>query len=174
MKPALILPVLQRPQDLKLAIVTEDCLPRTRNLLEKTLHSADFSFRFAIIGESHRVRVSYRDTFLMEEMLACVELDVKNCHHHHPFTDLQSHHFTEKNYSIQVNLSPDSALWNTQQNEIHFVFPAINGATALTKIQWQQSAPEITWRTCHTYYHGQELTCVYSHSQYKFSPEEFS
>lgn len=161
----------QRPQDLKLAIVTEDKLPSTINLVEKSQIIDDWSIRFSIIGESHRVRIDYQGQFMMEEMLACITVPSENCQHYHGFDDLQAHDFEQAVYHVCVSMQRNRNPWQEAQNEISYSFPEINGIQALTKIQWHYTHSSVSWRTLHTYTDAGDILCVYSDSNYTFQAE---
>lgn len=163
--------VNQRPQDLKLAIVTTDNLPATKNLLEQNLFIDDWSIRFAIIGESHRVRIDYQGQFIMEEMLACITVPSMDCQHYHGFDDLQTHDFEQSAYHVSVSMQKDMTIWQDIENQISYRFPEIDGIQALTKIQWHYTGKSISWRTLHTYTESGNILCVYSDSNYTFQAE---
>lgn len=165
-------PIVQRPQDLILAVVINDVLPDSQILVQKMWFYDDWQIRFAIIGESHRVSLTYQGQFVMEEMLACADISLQTCQHHYQLSDLRPHHYQRKNYTVAINVSDTIALWQTQDNEIQFVFPAINGKESLTKLQWQATQTSIQWRSLHSYICDGELVCVYSQSQYDFQVEE--
>ncbi len=163
-----LIPVNQRPQDLKLAIVTTDSLPQTLNLLEHDERAANWHIRLAIIGESHRVRIACGEQFIMEEMLACVDVPSLICSHHQAFDDLQPHHFSQADYRVSIQFSHDASLWQSQEKELIYTFPEIDGVQAVTKIQWHNSENSFTWRTLHSYQNSSELLYVYSESTYIF------
>ena len=196
-----IKPIVQRPQDLILACVSDDCLPETQILAQNIWQYQDWQIRFAIIGESHRVRLSYQGKFIMEEMLACADIPLQTCQHHHQLADLQPHQYQHANYSVNIDINDNPTLWQEKdeatlvghhstskimrsqkpvskreshliKKEIKFIFPPINGKEALTRLQWQATKTAIHWRSLHTYICDGKLLCVYSQSQYDFQAEE--
>lgn len=170
MKP--LTPIVQRPQDLILALVTDDSLPASQILAERIVQKDDWRIRFAIIGESHRVKVEHQGRFIMEEMLACTDISTQTCRHHHQFSDLQAHHHQGKNYSVAIEMCAQADLWNKQSDELVFNFPKINGIEPVTKLQWQVLETSIQWRSLHTYIHAGALLCIYSQSKFALQAEE--
>lgn len=165
-------PIIQRPQDLTLAVVSDDILPASQILMQKIWTHNDWQITFAIIGESHRVRLEHRDKFVMEEMLACVDIPVQSSLHQHQFSDLKAYHHQQKHYDVRIHMTENTKLWQTQTNEIMFNFPSINGREAVTKLQWQSLETSIQWRTLHTYVCDGALLCVYSQSEFTLQAEE--
>ncbi|GAB5490913.1 MAG: hypothetical protein Phog2KO_11280 [Phototrophicaceae bacterium] len=165
-------PIVQRPQDLILAYVVSDILPETQILVQHIWHYQDWQARFAIIGESHRVSLSYQGNFIMEEMLACIVIPLDSCQYYHPLSDLRPHYYQQNDYSVQLDINNPVDKWQKSEQEISFTFPAINGKEALTKLQWQATQTSIQWHSLHTYTNEGELLCVYSKSHYNFQLEE--
>lgn len=170
MKP--LTPIVQRPQDLILAVVTDDSLPPSHILVERIWQKNDWRITFAIIGESHRIKVEHQGNFVMEEMLACADIPLETCQHHHEFSDLQAHDHQQANYTIAIEMCEQADLWQAQADDLIFNFPAINGIEAVTRLQWQVLDTSIQWRSLHTYINDGALLCIYSQSEFVLQAEE--
>src|SRR5688572_32359254 len=88
----------QKAQDLVLAIVENDALPTMRVLVSESVQIAAWRFDFAIIGESHYVRISHEGQLVMREILACMALKAEDCKLYQPFSDLAPFAYQEGAY----------------------------------------------------------------------------
>lgn len=168
MKPKLIA-INQRPQDLILAVTNQDNLPDTQVLQQASWQVADYSVTFVIIGESHRVKIEQHGQFIMEEMLACVDVPTDDAIYQHSFQNLQHHEHRQRNYSVVVNIDTHKTEWQSTEQEIVYFFPQINSIQPVTRIQWQATKTAIQWRTLHTYIDNQDITNIYTQSHFSFS-----
>lgn len=165
-------PILQRPQDLILAITVDDTLPLTQIL--KTAHWQSESYRveFSIIGESHRVRISHNSAFILEEMLACIDVAEADCTHYQALTELAPHSHQHERYQVDISVADTLNHWQPSDQEIVYTFPRINTIDPVTKIQWYTANHTLHWRTLHTYAQQESLIAIYTHSHYQLHPEE--
>ncbi|MGJ3237930.1 MAG: DUF2617 family protein [Anaerolineae bacterium] len=164
-------PIIQHPHDLMLVVTEHDNLPATQTLCEHLWQAGDWAVRFIIIGESHRVDISYKGHCQLQEMLACVQLPVGTYAHHHPFKDVNIHRHQQGAYQVRVTMHDDLSVWQAQDDELVYYFPPIDGFVPVTRIQWQIIQGGIAWRTLHTYYNDKRITCVYSDSRYTFAQD---
>lgn len=167
-----LIPVIQRPHDLVLAVVYNDSLPTTQILRQTFWQFDDWQVNFAIIGESHRICVRKNGAFMLEEMLACIDVPVANCEHHQSFTALQAHQYTGNAYSVRVDVQRGEVNWQTSEHEIAYYFPYVDGIQPITRIQWNHAEKSLQWRTLHTYIDKSEVISIHSQSAYQFIAEE--
>jgi len=158
----------QKPTDLVLAILCTDAQLPLTVLDQSTLHHAQFSFTFQIIGESHAVRISHHETLILQEILACVAINPKLTTHHHPFGDLAPHEHTISNYhtAIAFTTHPIPLLSNPS---LEVRFPAIHNQQPITQIAWEISENSIRWKTLHLYPSEHHIISVKSVSSYQLA-----
>lgn len=164
----ILIPIFQRAQDLRLAVVTQDVLPTTKTMQEANLTFSEWQVNFAIIGESHRIQIRHNGAFFLEEMLACIDIAADSCWHYHDFADLEEHAYREGQYRIQTYFSeviPDKI--ETRQG-IEYQFPKVHDIYPITRIEWQLSETILRWWTLHTYAEAKKITCVHTQSEFYF------
>lgn len=158
----------QHPQDLTLAIAHANRLPTSRALAHATWQRNSWQLDFTIIGESHHVRLLHNGQFIMDELLACVQITVA-CTHQHAFSDLRAHHYQGDGYRIRVWFEAAEPQWQPSAHELVYHFPPIDGRAALTRLQWQWTNRQMLWRSLHTYILDQQIICAYSQSHLQLS-----
>jgi Protein of unknown function DUF2617 len=163
-----VIPIIQGAKDLRLAIVTEDVLPMLRVLQEASLHYQDFWVHFAIIGESHRIRIQRGSDFILEEMLACVEIAPRSCWHYHDFTDLAAHCFQQPQYTMNTYFSSELAPKRPSVASIEYTFPAIHNFDPITRIEWKREGNILRWWTLHSYAETEKFIAVHTQSEFHF------
>jgi len=154
----------QRPEDLVLAILNKQQTLPLKNLVQRQVDFGPYTIEFHIIGESHRIRVMQRGQFVLEEILACVQLSKSICRHRHAFINGAAHRYHALNYDVQVSFTtqPEWQHPGVDSAYIAYAFPAINDFVPLTRIQWQQNEAYIRWWTLHTYHYHATTTYVHS------------
>jgi hypothetical protein len=160
--------VLQRPQDLVLAVLTHNTLPKMTYLQQATHSIGAWSFEFAIVGESHHVRVTYDGACIMNEILACVQFVDEQCTHFHAFRTLDAHDFESRNYRVEVSFEVRSPWQNPHPpyHQIQYQFPTTQGQMPITRIQWQQHENALNWWTLHTYAEKDKTTHIHTQSSF--------
>lgn len=156
--------VEQVPHKLMFGLLREETQLPITIYQQKTLHVGDFQFCFAIIGESHSVRIKRHDTFLQEEILACLNLTAG--WHVHACHDLQNHQLRAENYHVQITF------------QRHLPYPPQTGETSLllefptqhphqtrplTHIAWNVQHDAIQWQTIHSYPNVDTVVHTLSH-----------
>jgi hypothetical protein len=158
--------VIQHPTDLILAIMPDDSLP-SMIVVKQTEHRIeDWIFQFAIIGASHHIRVSYRDTSILNEILACVDVAESACQHFQSFAVDTTHRYQSDQYQVQVEFGeqPSWEIPTEFEDSLEFTFPQTFTQHPLTRIQWQQRGNTIHWWTLHTYAEAQRMINVHTTS----------
>src|SRR5687768_584771 len=127
----------QKAQDLVLAVVENDALPSMRVLLSESLQLAAWRFDFAIIGESHYVRISHEGRLVMREILACLPLKAEDCKLYQPFGNLEPFAYQESAYQVAVAFESRVPVWTQEEQCLSYQFPVTHGKVPETRIQWQ-------------------------------------
>ena len=158
--------VQQKPTDLILANVIQ--LPSSITVLkQQSVSIGVWSLVFQIIGESHIVSVTHKQKTLFHEMLACINVNRDHCHHHHPFSQLQTHTYTRDSYQVSVEFS-ETPSWHiplqSDTDYIEVIFPNICGQTPITRILWQFIDNTLSWWTLHVYPERDITTFVHTKS----------
>ena len=164
-------PFYQRPNDLEFAVLSGELPVRLTILAQKTLASGDWQFLFHIIGESHFVTIRHKGKSVLHEVLACMQVPVAKCNHHHRFPGLHPHHYTGKQYTASVmfesNAAPKTRFPN-RKIDLELAFPAIFGQTPVTQIGWEKTRDTLTWWTTHLYPEQSGLITVQTFSKFKY------
>ena len=158
--------VIQRPQDLVLAILPDGELPAMTVLQQSELYFGDWHFQFSIIGESHHIRVEHAGEAVLNEVLACVSVAQTDCVHYQSFADLAAHDYESGQYQVQVE-SGHEPRWRIPKhdiNQIAYTFPTTFGQQPVTRIQWRRSQNTVHWWTLHTYAEATKTTFVHTAS----------
>lgn len=165
--------ILQRPQDLQLAVLLDDSLSDLMILRSAQVTCGAWHFEFAIIGESHFVLVLHRGEFFMQEVLACVDLPPAARGHVHALDQHFQHHYQHERYHVQVDASytPDDVPAG-YDGLLEYAFPQTYGITPITRIVWWQTPERLRWHTLHTYPAHDHITYVVSDSHFDMVPEE--
>ena len=165
--------ILQHPQDLQLAVLQDDNLSGLTILQAAHVRCGSWEFKFAIIGESHFVRVTYGGQFIMQEVLACVDLPANVRGHTHALHTLAPHQHQAERYAVQVDFAYEDLHAPTgYDGMLEFAFPEIYGVTPVTRICWWQEAQRLRWQTLHTYPAPERVTYVFTDSFFDIHPEE--
>lgn len=161
--------VIQHPQDLVLAIMPDIEVPPMVVLQQSELLIADWRFQFAIIGESHHIRVEDGGACILHEVLACVPVARADCLHYQTFTDLAAHDYKTGEYQVQVDFG-EHPRWHIPDDvqQIEYAFPPTFGQHPVTRIQWQQAKNTVHWWTLHTYAGAKHTTYVHTASAFHF------
>lgn len=133
----------------------------------------DWSFQFAIIGESHFVTVQYRDEFVMQEVLACTDIPAILQADSHKFDKLETYTQEKQNYRAQVWFSEkqESIAFDNLSGQFNLIFPKTFGQTPETQVVWTIEERRIVWRTLHVYPQPEITTYVYTESQFDLNRE---
>lgn len=169
MRPA----TLQRPQDLSLALLLDDCLSGLHIFRQTQVPCGRWNFHFAIIGESHFVRISRDDRFVMQEILACIELP--DCSHAnvHRLDTLQPYQYDHLPYQVRIHASHlPAALPAAVDGLLEVEFPITHGVIPVTRICWWQQADTLRWQTLHSYPAPDGSTYIVSESCFYLFAEE--
>lgn len=158
----------QNAQDLVLALVEHDALPSMRVLLAESVEIAAWRFDFAIIGESHYVRISHEGRLLMREILACLPLKAEDCKLYQPFSVLEPFAYQESAYQVAVGFESRLPVWTQKQDSLSYQFPVTHGKVPETRIQWQIHAGQLRWQTLHSYPEARRQRLVLSESAFRF------
>lgn len=169
--PAILETVYQEPNTLALAVLPGDS-PCPLTVLKKAVVQVDeWQFTFHIIGESHLIRVERNGQLMFQEVLACVPLAPQDCLHHHPFGDLENHHYQSEHYRVAVHFAERPVCCNRQidpmdESQITVTFPEVCGQIPLTQVKWQIRERTIRWWTLHVYPHETGATEVRSFTHF--------
>lgn len=163
-----VIPIIQRVKDLRLAIVTKDVLPPLTILRKASINYHDFWVHFAIIGESHRVRIQRGNDFILEEMLACVNVSPNLCWHYHDFTDLAEHRYQQQHYTMNTYFSDNLVPKIPSAAGIEYTFPAVHNFDPVTRINWELKNDTLRWWTLHTYAESKKNISVHTQSEFHF------
>ena len=163
--------VLQKPTDLKLAILRTELPANLTTLKQAVVFAGDWQFSFHIVGESHLVRIEHRRALVLQEVLACIDVAAAQCVDWHQFSDLAEHRYDETDYEVGVTFDdrPDSTgSWADSSAGLVVEFPAIYGCSPVTRIRWELAADRIRWWTLHLYPEPRRITRVLSHSEFRW------
>jgi len=165
--------IQQRPEALVLAVLDNVTLPSVVYLQQAQYQFEDWIFQFAIIGQSHHIRVEWRGHPILNEVLACVSLTAAACVHYHTFHDLQSHSYNTNAYHVWVNFdaAPPWEIPQTSMAQLEFAFPRTYEQAPVTRIQWQACGNAVHWWTLHTYVEAQHTTYVHTKSIFRCENE---
>ena len=162
--------VIQQPKDLVLAIMNDDVLPDMLVLQRAEHWITDWLFQFAIIGESHHIRIEHCGVSILNEVLACVPVKKGDCIHYRAFTDLEPSGYQTAQYEVQVDFG-ERPLWHVPQTnvmQLEYVFPQTFGQQPVTRIRWRQVENAVHWWTLHTYPDAAQTTYVHTASTFNF------
>jgi hypothetical protein len=165
--------ILQHPQDLRLAVLQDDNLSGLTILQKAEVRCGAWAFVFAIIGESHFVRVTHGGQFIMQEVLACVELPENVRGHTHALDTLARHQYHAERYAVGIDFAYQEMHAPTDYDGmLEYAFPETYGVTPITRICWWQEVDRLRWQTLHTYPALDHITYVFSDSHFDIHPEE--
>ena len=162
--------VIQHPKDLVLAIMNDDVLPDMLVLQRAEHQIDDWLFQFAIIGESHHIRIEHCGVSILNEVLACVPVKEGDCIHYRTFTDLQASGYQTAQYEVQVDFG-ERPVWHVPQTnvmQLEYVFPQTFGQQPITRIRWRQVENAVHWWTLHTYADAAQTIYVHTASIFNF------
>lgn len=160
----------QNPTDLILAILCTDTQLPLTILDQSVMEVGDLTFTFQIIGESHAVRITHNDTFMLQEILACIEIPTTAAAHYHPFSELASHDYTIPNYYTTVTFTSYTTtdpIPTLPAPNLEVRFPAIYGHQPITQIAWEIAENTVRWKTLHLYPSEHDIISVKSVSNYQ-------
>jgi hypothetical protein len=160
--------IQQDAQDLLLALVQAEPLPEMRVLLAESWQYQAWRFDFAIIGESHYVRITHEGKLVMLEVLACIRLKAEQCKLYQPLLEMQPFAYQESAYQVAVRFDNRLPDWSQQKNSLRYHFPITHGQIPQTRIQWQHEAGRLRWQTLHSYPEEARLITVLSESEFRF------
>jgi hypothetical protein len=163
-----LIPIIQHTKDLRLAILSEDVLASLTILQEARIHYGDWQVYFAIIGESHRIRIQHQEQFILEEILACVDVQANDCSHYHDFSDLTAHHYQQEQYRIHISFSDKIPLKIPSAQSIEYRFPVIYNLEPITRIEWKLEGNILFWWTLHSYAEPEKIITVHTQSEFHF------
>jgi hypothetical protein len=141
-------------------------------LRSQTVANDKHEITFRIIGESHWVTISRNRQVVLQEILACVNLEEVLWHHTHPFTDKTQHFFETTAYSVSIIFQPfvsQMKNFDTRIAHLQLDFPnPVEGTTLpFTRIWWSFSGTSLCWETIHVYPSPQgRTTAVLSASKF--------
>ena len=158
--------VYQHPAELVLAISDQPIAGDLTVLKQEVVWVGGWQVIFAIIGESHTVTIRHDESCVFQEVLACAKLPYERCLHHHHFNKLVPHRYQHPRYTVDVNFDDAPHPVNPGYAELSLAFPAVNGQTPITRLQWAVSSQEIRWWTLHTYPDRTHVTCVHTTSTF--------
>lgn len=164
-----LISVPQNAEDLLLAVLEKDALPKLRVLRSERLLIGDWRFEFAIIGESHTVRIEHGGRLLMLEVLACIDVAQTACKVYQPFSAKQAFAYHESRYQVAVNFSEALPIWTQADNHLRYEFPLTHGQIPETRIQWQLGSGRVTWQTLHSYPDAGGMLVVLSESEFRLA-----
>jgi hypothetical protein len=162
-----LLSIQQNAQDLLLALVQQEPLPEMRVLLSENWQHQDWHFAFAIIGESHYVRIEHQGQLVMLEVLACLALKAEQCKLYHPLQDMKPFTYQEPAYQVAIRYENHLPLWKQQTQHLRYHFPITYGQTPETRIKWQFGAGRLSWQSLHSYPNESGMVVVLSESSYQ-------
>jgi hypothetical protein len=162
--------VIQHPKNLVLAIMTDDALPQMRLLQRAEYWIGDCLFQFAIIGESHHIRIEQDGKCILNEVLACVAVDEADCQHYQSFTDLHPREHQTPQYRVQVDFGEHPRWFVPLDNimQLEYTFPQTYEQQPITRIQWRQVENALHWWTLHTYALAEQTIYVHTASVFEF------
>lgn len=166
----MIQPIDQNPAGLSLAVFAGTCDHPFTILRQVTATLGDWTFTFHVIGESHLVTAALDGVIVFSELLACVDVPMHRCVHHHRFHDLAAHRCAQPGYAVEVaveNGLPESTVAGNDAQRIEVQFPQTAGQMPFTRIEWQRVGHILRWQTLHVYpQEGGVLVCVRSASHF--------
>jgi hypothetical protein len=157
----------QRAQDLLLALVQHEPMPEMRVLLAESWQYQAWRFEFAIIGESHYVRIEHEGRLLMLEVLACISIKAEQCKLYQPLLEMQAFAYQESAYQVAVTFDNRLPDWSQQKDSLSYHFPITHGQIPQTRIQWQHEVGLLRWQTLHSYPDEAQMITVLSESAYQ-------
>lgn len=161
--PQLIEAIYQEPSQLVLGVAVQRFPCQLTILKQETLAVGDWRFVFHIIGESHFVQVEKHGKLVLQELLACINLDPRSCTHYHHFCNLAPHRFRQENYRIAIDFKHRDKGYTLPTNAgMEVAFPAVHGTIPVTQIRWQVTKNRVQWWTYHLYPHETGVTEVRS------------
>lgn len=133
----------------------------------------EWSFQFAIIGESHFVTIRHRDEFVMQEVLACTDIPAILQADSHKFDKLETYTQEKQNYRARVWFSEEgeSIVFDNWSGQFNLIFPETFGQIPETQVVWICDERRIEWRTMHVYPQPETTTYVYTESQFDLNGE---
>jgi len=158
--------VHQRPEDLALSILTTDIQPVFRILKQDVVRIRDWRFMFAIVGESHWVKVEQGRSLVLQEILACVRVEAQHCLHQYACCEHQSHEYTWGRYSVGLHFDAPLNPSLVPDRTLTVRFPSGGGEVPVTEIHWKQEEGRINWWTTHTYPDQKKITFVHTYSTF--------
>lgn len=142
----------QRVDDLVLAVADVPLSVPFVSLAQAGVIYGAWALTFIIIGESHTVQIRHEGAVVLQEMLACVQVDGQAVTHRHVFADLTAHTYTQAGYTIQVALDrPTWRLPTQPDGRLEYAFPRTFDRIPVTRIEWQRAGALVRWWTLHTY-----------------------
>ena len=164
--------VKQSPNDLLLAIFSEDLPIQVTVLRQREITCGEWRFTFMILSESHLVRIERGGKLVMQELLMC-STPAGNYHHglhRHRFDDLQPHAYAGAlaGYHVQVAFGA-ADLWapvGSDWDSLDAAFAEVYGQVPTTQIAWRMSQAKACWRTLHVYPSAAGATHVVSESKF--------
>jgi hypothetical protein len=160
-------PVIQRPNDLRLALIQRPPLPVLKPLKMYEIGLGRWRINFSIIGESHQVQVWRDDHLQFAEMLVCMDFSPTQCDHYYRFDTLNTHQHRTPGYSVQVEFDSQARPKPRCDGSLRFDFPAAHGVLPITEIRWWQHEAHLFWWTLHVYPQAVAVVYVYSQSVLK-------
>lgn len=157
--------IYQHPQALVLGVMSSEIQAELKILRQADLEIEDWRFQFAIIGESHRVRIEKAGQLVLQEILACVPLQSERCLHYHPCLEDQPHTFCWEQYAVSLYFEPQRT-WEAGENQLVVNFPAVHGQIPVTCLKWEVQNETVYWWTLHTYPQPERLICVRTFSKF--------
>lgn len=165
--------VVQSPHDLVLAVHTEALTVPLDILAQSSVELHGHRLTWAIIGESHTVRVEQAGRVVLHEVFACVDLAGQVCRHQQHFRGLDAHRYGHAGYTIAVAF--DRPAWSVPaacDGHLEFAFALTHGRVPVTRIDWQQDGDALRWWTLHTYPEAGGVREVYTYSELLLTLEE--
>lgn len=145
-------------------MITQTPLPTLKSLKQSDLVLGHWHVCFCIIGESHQVQIWKDNNLQFAELLACVEVPLTDCTHHHSFASLNNHQYQTPNYLVQVNFDMRPHPLPRCEGRLHFAFPVCHGVVPVTEVRWWVNKTHLHWWTQHTYPEIGGTIYVYSQS----------
>lgn len=165
--------ILQRPQDLKLAMLLDDTLSGLHIFRQTQITCGRWNFHFAIIGESHFVRVTHDDRFIMQEVLACIDLPDNLRGNVHALHTLEPYQYDSQRYQVRIAASHQPDVRPSDcDGMLEHQFPITCGAIPVTRICWWQHDHSLRWNTLHSYPAPDRNTYIVSESCFYLFAEE--
>jgi hypothetical protein len=159
--------VYQRPEDLILNVLTGEIQPALKVLKQQVVMIHDWRFVFAIIGESHWIRIERHNRLVLQEVLACIPVRAEGSLFYHRCTEAlpTSYRWARYDVALHFSASPSPGLPEAE-GRLALDFPPLYGIVPTTQIAWKQQAGALHWWTRHTYPGPAQLTYVRTHSTF--------